>query len=210
MDIIPVPTEERSPEKAQDAEFQVVLREYDALRRQVQTLMIFEVHTVNFAIVFSGIIVAALSQDKVMNFVYGNPHIILPATVIFPVLGMMNIYERFRLFCTVAYIDTYLRGKIILFAGKDVLLWQSYLKDFTSGFMAVFLSKIRSCVFIAPAIFLFSIFFYIKDTEYTLVDFSFLFVSIISTIIYFAIASCVSRSAAIKIAKRRVYRDLSL
>lgn len=194
---------------SKETDFQIALREYDALRRQVQTLMIIEVSTVNFTIVVGGIVVAALYQPTISSVFDKYPNLSLAIALLFPIFGLMNLYERVRLYCTVAYIDVYLRKKFNTLAGKDVLLWEDYLSSF-KGPLMIFLDRVRSLIFVVPTFLLFFLFLNKTHGVYLFIDIVMMLANIVITLLYLFISARSRLSVYKQIAERRVNQDLTI
>jgi hypothetical protein len=151
---------------------EIDLQEYQALRTQIAALMAFEVQTVNFSIILIGIVASAFTQSGVISFTHRHPLTLLLISQPFNALGVMNIYEKYRIFCTAVYIDTFLRPRLCAQSGVSAALgWEGFLSAVYSISKTLrILSYARVMIFMAPSLAMTALYFALQPPLYSVVD----------------------------------------
>jgi hypothetical protein len=152
------------PNEAQIAAVSVLVAEMEVLRNQVSAFMSFEVQMVYFAIGFLGVLVAALTQKPAFDVIAANPKILIFCASVFLIIGLMHIYEKFRVFETVAYIEVHIAAPLEVLTGRRPMsAWEGFL-GFCYRHLTIkrYLALLRASLFVIPPVFLIVAFFSYK------------------------------------------------
>lgn len=96
---------------------------------------------------------AAFANNAMFAMIRGNPAICLLIGALFLSFGLVNIYEKWRIFCAVVYIDGHIGPKLREMSEKDVLGWESYLDYlYRNDAFGRILIRLRYLIFVGPAV----------------------------------------------------------
>ncbi len=189
-----VDTNENEGNNREKLGLQILLLEYQTQRDLINQLVSLEVQTVNFSIVGIGIFLGLVSQTSVRDFIVSWPEILLVPIPIFTIFGLMHLYEKFRIFCSVAYIEHYIKETLQKHTDILIFQWEKYLTHFYKTVkIGLWLSKLRNFIFLCPSISFLLTFTYLCVCDITVIRVIFFFLSAILIALHFIAISAITR-----------------